>query len=302
MTKLSLAIDIAGLRLRSPTMNAAGVLGLSKSLLQRVYNSGAGAAITKSIGPIPREGHRNPTLISVEGGALNAMGLPNPGIDYFSDEIKKLDFPVVASFFGGTFEDFRKVAMNLSETNVSALELNCSCPNVEEEMGMLASDEENVERVTRDVKRVTNLPVFVKLSPAVTDIVSIAKAAEDGGADAITATNTLKGIAIDIGFKRPILSNVTGGLSGPALKPVSLRCVWDIYQEVDIPLIGCGGVSTWKDAVEYILAGATAVEIGTSIMNRGFPVFREVAEGIRGYMGSNNYRTIEDFRGIAHGK
>lgn len=302
MTKLSLAIDIAGLRLRSPTMNAAGVLGLSKSLLQRVYNAGAGAAITKSIGPSPREGHRNPTLISVEGGALNAMGLPNPGIDYFSDEIKKLDFPVVASFFGGTFEDFRKVAMNLSETNVSALELNCSCPNVEEEMGMLASDEENVERVTRDVKRVTNLPVFVKLSPAVTDIVSIAKAAEDGGADAITATNTLKGIAIDIGFKRPILSNVTGGLSGPALKPVSLRCVWDIYQEVDIPLIGCGGVSTWKDAIEYILAGATAVEIGTSIMNRGFPVFREVAEGIRGYMASNNYRTIEDFRGIAHGK
>ncbi|MFP3952402.1 MAG: dihydroorotate dehydrogenase [Candidatus Bathyarchaeia archaeon] len=300
MTKLSLAVDIAGLELRSPTMNAAGVLGLSRSLLRRVYNADAGAAVTKSIGPLPREGHKNPTLIKVEGGALNAMGLPNPGVDYFSDEIRDLDFPVVASFFGGSFEEFRTVAEKLSETEISALELNCSCPNVAEEMGMLAADEDNVEQVTREVKGATHLPVFVKLSPSVTDVVTIAQAAKRGGADAITATNTLKGISIDTDFKRPVLSNVTGGLSGPALKPVSLRCVWEISEEMDIPIIGCGGISTWRDAVEYILAGAVAVEIGTAIMTKGFSVFHEVAEGMRGYMERNDYRNIEDFRGVAH--
>jgi len=250
MSQLSLAVDLAGLRLRNPVMNAAGVLGISSRLLRRVYEGGAGAVVTKSLGPVPRSGHRNPTLVSVEGGVLNAMGLPNPGADYFIDAIRELKrdgVPVVASFFGASIEEFREVAGVLSDAGADALELNCSCPNVEEEMGMLGGDPVNTERVTAAVKEAAKPPVFVKLSPNVTDIAGIARAAERGGADAITAVNTLKGMAVDVDLRRPILTNVTGGLSGPALKPVALRCVWEIVGAVDIPVIGCGGVSYWRD-------------------------------------------------------
>ncbi len=303
MSKLSLAVDLSGLRLRNPTMNAAGVLGMSSSLLNRVYEAGAGAVVTKSVGPHPRTGHLNPTLVQVEAGILNAMGLPNPGVDYFVDEIRELKergVPVVASFFGGTVEEFTEVARLLSEADVDALELNASCPNVAEELGMLASDACNVEEVTASVKEVVDSPVFVKLSPNVTDIAEIARAAERGGADAITAVNTLKGIAVDIEFRRPVLKNVTGGLSGPALKPVALRCVWEIAEAVDVPVIGCGGVEGWRDAVEFLLCGASAVEMGTSIMTRGMGVFREVTEGLERYLEANGFSRVEEVVGLAH--
>jgi dihydroorotate dehydrogenase (NAD+) catalytic subunit len=180
------------------------------------------------------------------------------------------------------------------------LELNASCPNVAEEMGMLAADAENVEKVTAAVKQETNKPVFVKLSPNVTNIKSIAKAAEWGGADGITAVNTLKGIAIDINWRRPILTNITGGLSGPPVKPVALRCVYEISQAVEIPIIGSGGVTTWKDAVEYILAGASAVEIGTAVMTEGMGVYSKVAEGVREYLQENGFSCVKDIIGLAH--
>jgi dihydroorotate dehydrogenase (NAD+) catalytic subunit len=304
MSQLSLAVDLAGLRLRNPVMNAAGVLGISSRLLRRVYEGGAGAVVTKSLGPVPRSGHRNPTLVSVEGGVLNAMGLPNPGADYFIDAIRELKrdgVPVVASFFGASIEEFREVAGVLSDAGADALELNCSCPNVEEEMGMLGGDPVNTERVTAAVKEAAKPPVFVKLSPNVTDMAGIARAAERGGADAITAVNTLKGMAVDVDLRRPILTNVTGGLSGPALKPVALRCVWEIVGAVDIPVIGCGGVSYWRDAVEYILCGASAVEIGTGVMERGFDVYGEVAEGIRRYLEENGFREVGEIVGLARG-
>lgn len=300
LSKLSLAIELAGLRLKTPFMNAAGVLGISAKILRRVYMAGAGAVITKSIGSTPRNGHKNPTFISFESGALNAMGLPNPGSEYFSEEVREMDFPVIASFFGSTFTDFIEVAELLTEAGASALELNCSCPNVMEEMGMLAADRQNVRDVTSAVKEATNLPVFVKLSPSVTDIVEVAKAAEEAGADAITATNTLKAIVINAELKRPVLANITGGLSGPALKPVSLRCVWEISENVDIPIIGCGGVENWRDAVEYFLAGASAVQIGTAIMTRGLSVFKELANGVTKYMDNNGFSSINDFVGLAH--
>lgn len=302
MSQLSLAVDVAGLRLRSPTMNAAGVLGISMPLLRRVYKGGAGAVVTKSLGPVPRSGHHNPTLIAVEGGALNAMGLPNPGAEYYADAISSLKgegIPVVASFFGASIDDFREVARILSDSGADALELNVSCPNVEEEMGMLGADCQNTERVTAAVKEVAGPPVFVKLSPNVTDIAEVARAAERGGADAITAVNTLKGMAVDVDFRKPVLTNVTGGLSGPALKPVALRCVWDVVGAVDIPVIGCGGVSTWRDAVEYILCGASAVEVGTAMMDRGFDVFKEINEGIAGYLESNGFKDVMEVVGLA---
>jgi len=303
LSKISLTVDVAGLGLRSPTMNASGVLGMSAPLLRRVYEAGAGAVVTKSLGPEPRAGHLNPTMVAVEGGFLNAMGLPNPGVDSFIDEIKELKeegIPVVASFFGSSVKDFERSARVLSEAGVDALEINFSCPNVEEEMGMLASDAANVERVTAAIRGATDKPVFVKLSPNVTDIVEIARAAEKGGADAITAGNTLKGMAVDIDFRRPVLANITGGLSGPAFKPVALRCVWEIAEAVHIPIIGCGGVSTWRDAVEFLLCGASAVEVGTAIKTHGFEVFRDINEGLTNYMEKNRFKSVKEVIGLAH--
>lgn len=284
-------------------MNAAGILGISSPLLKRVYEGGAGAVVTKSLGPTQRKGHSNPTLVRVDGGVLNAMGLPNPGADYFVEAISDLKaegVPVVASFFGSSIEEFKEVAEILSDAGVDALELNCSCPNVVEEMGMLGADCVNTEAVTSAVKEVADPPVFVKLSPNVTDIAEIARAAERGGADVITACNTLMGMAVNVDMLRPVLSNVTGGLSGPALKPVALRCVWEIAEAVDIPIVGCGGIANWRDAVEFMLCGATAVEIGTAVIDMGFEVFREVADGIRSYLEANGFKEVREIVGLAH--
>lgn len=303
MNKINMVTNIAGLRIRNPCMNAAGVLGMSPPLLKRVYDSGAGAVITKSLGPEPRKGHPNPTFVPLEFGALNAMGLPNPGAEYFVDEIrilKEMGIPVIASFFGGSVQEFAEVAYTLSKAGADALELNASCPNVAEELGMLAADARNIEKVTAAVRDETDLPLFVKLSPNVTNIKTIAKAAEWGGADAITAVNTLMGMAIDIGFKRPILSNITGGLSGPAVKPVALRCVWEVRQAVDIPVIGCGGITNWKDAVEYLLAGASALEIGTAVMNKGMGVYGEIVKGVKQYLERNGFTDIKEVVGLGH--
>jgi dihydroorotate dehydrogenase (NAD+) catalytic subunit len=303
LTKLSLAVDLAGFHLRNPTMNAAGVLGMSPPILRRVYGSGAGAVITKSIGPEPRAGHSNPTLVATPYGVINAMGLPNPGVEYFVESIRNLKgfgVPVVASFFGGNVEEFAYVAEMLSEAGADALELNASCPNVAEELGMLASDAGNVEKVTSAVRDASKLPLFVKLSPNVTDIGEIAKAAESGGADAITAVNTLKAMTIDVNFRKPVLTNITGGLSGSAVKPVSLRCVWEVAQVVAIPVIGCGGVSTGIDAVEYLLAGASAVEVGAAVMTHGLTVYRDIVDGLASYMEENGFSNVKELVGLAH--
>ncbi len=305
MTGKGLAVEVAGFRLRSPTLNASGVLGMSALLLKRVYDSGAGAVVTKSLGPAARSGHINPTLVEVEGGLLNAMGLPNPGVEGYLDELRELKHggvPVVASFFASTIEEFRVGAEALCGAGADALELNLSCPNVGGEPGMCAADAISVERVTAAVKGVATAPVFVKLSPNVTDIVGIAVAAEKGGADAVTAVNTLKAMAIDADFRRPILTNVTGGLSGPALKPVALRCVWEIAEAVKVPIIGCGGVTNWRDAVEYMLAGASAVEIGSGIMYEGFEVYGKVNEGIEKYLKENGFDSVREVVGLAHRK
>jgi dihydroorotate dehydrogenase (NAD+) catalytic subunit len=298
-----LAVEVAGLKLRSPTMNASGVLGMSAPLLKRVYDSGAGAVVTKSLGPAARSGHINPTVIEVEGGILNAMGLPNPGIEGYLEELRELKgegVPVVASFFATTVPEFQSDAKALARAGADALELNLSCPNVGGEPGMCAADALSVERVTRSVKQVVQIPVFVKLSPNVTDIAGIAVAAEKGGADAITAVNTLKAMAIDADFRRPVLSNVTGGLSGSAIKSVALRCVWEIAEVVKVPIIGCGGVSNWRDAIEYMLAGASAVEIGTAVMNHGFEVYGKVNDGVIRYLSENGFGSVSEVVGLAH--
>lgn len=305
LTGKGLAVDLAGLKLRSPTLNASGVLGMSAPLLKRVYDSGAGAVVTKSLGPAGRPGHINPTVVEVEGGLLNALGLPNPGVEGYLDELRELkreSVPVVASFFASTLEEFQSGAKALCGAGADALELNLSCPNVGGEPGMCAADAVSVERVTSAVKKVATAPVFVKLSPNVTDIAGIAVAAERGGADAITAVNTLKAMVIDADFRRPVLTNVTGGLSGPALKSVALRCVWEIAEAVRIPIVGCGGVSNWRDAVEYMLAGASAVEIGTAVMDHGLEVYGKVNEGVSKYLMENGFGSVSEVVGLAHRK
>jgi dihydroorotate dehydrogenase (NAD+) catalytic subunit len=297
------ATVIAGLNLANPTILAAGILGLTGSALKAVVDAGAGAVVTKSVGLKPRSGYPNPTVVPVACGLLNAMGLPNPGIHHFGEEIglaKETGVPVIVSIYGFSPEEFAKVAEVAADLNADALELNVSCPHVKKTGGEIGSDPELVAEVVQKVKNRVDTPVFVKLTPNVVDICVVAKAAVEAGADAITAINTLRAMAVEIETKRPVLANKIGGLSGPAIKPVALRCVYELYREVDVPIIGCGGITTWQDAVEFILAGASAIQIGTAIAFKGLDVFKSVTSGIESYLRKNKTTSITKIVGLAH--
>jgi dihydroorotate dehydrogenase (NAD+) catalytic subunit len=251
-----LATEIAGLKLANPTMLAAGILGLTGSSLRSIVEAGAGAVVTKSLGLKQREGYPNPTVVQVDCGLLNAMGLPNPGVRHFGEEIKEVKetgVPVIVSIYAFSSEEFAKAAEVAVGVGADALELNVSCPHVEKTGAEIGSDPELVTKVVRKVKNKVDKPVFVKLTPNVANIVEVAKAAVEAGADAITAINTVRGMAIEIETTRPLLANKIGGLSGPAIKPIAVRCVYEIYREVDVPVIGCGGITDWRDAVEQLL-------------------------------------------------
>ena len=263
-----LATQIADLKIVNPTMLAAGILGYTGLSMKRVIESGAGAVVTKSMGLEPRTGYGNPTVVQTDCGLLNAMGLPNPGISHFNEEMKelnKLKAQTIFSIYGFSPENFAEVAKIAVEIGAAAVELNVSCPHVKKAGAQVGSDPYLLMEIVKEVKRQIEKPVIVKLTPNVTDITEIAKAAQKAGADAICAINTVKAMAIDLETCKPILANKYGGLSGPAIKPIGVRCVYDIYSSVDIPIIGCGGISNWQDAIEYILAGACALQIGTAI-------------------------------------
>ena len=299
---VDLTVDVGGLKLRNPVMLAAGILGMSHETLRRVYESGAGAVVTKSIGLEPRAGFSNPTVVGVDCGLINAMGLPNPGAKEFRGEIEKLKGEgvcVIASVYGFTTEEYVEVAKILSEAGADAIELNCSCPHVSK-VGLIGQNPELVREVTEAVKDAVSVPVYVKLTPNVTDIASVAKAAEEAGADAVTAINTVKALAIDIELQRPILSATFGGLSGPAIKPIALRAVYEIYKAIEIPVIGVGGIKNWRDAIEFHLAGATATQIGTAIYLKGTRVFKEITEGIKRYLKRKGYKSIKEIIGKAN--
>ncbi len=294
-------INLTGLRLANPTILAAGILGSTGASLKRIAGLGAGAVVTKSIGPRPCTGYPNPTMVKIDGGFLNAMGLPNPSYQEFKGELasikpalQSLGVPVIASIYGSTPEEFAEVASGLP---ADAFELNVSCPHAGG-LTEIGTRTELVEEVCRAVKRKVEAPVWVKLTPNVTDIVEIGRSAERGGADAVVAINTLRGMAIDIESGFPILGNRFGGLSGPPIKPVAVKAVYDLYSALEIPVIGVGGISNWKDAIEFIMAGASAVEIGSAVYH-SLQVFREIAEGVRKYLETRNL-TLEDIRGIAH--
>jgi len=284
-------------------MLAAGILGYTGLSMKHVIDAGAGAVITKSMGIEPRTGYPNPTVVQTDCGLLNAMGLPNPGINNFKGEMKelqKLEAPTIFSLYGFSVEDFAKVAQAAVEIGAAAIELNVSCPHVKKAGAQIGSDPTVLTKIVKKVKKQVNTPIFVKLTPNVTDISEIAKASQKAGADAITAINTVKAMAIDVETGRPILSNKFGGLSGPAIKPIAIRCVYDVYSSVDIPVIGCGGITCWQDAVEFMLAGASAVQIGTAIAFKDLNVFSSVNKGIQAYLERRGFNNIKEIVGLAH--
>jgi len=301
-----LTVEIAGLRLSNPTMLAAGILGLSAVSLREAINQGAGAVVSKSVGLKPRSGYSNPAVAQVEGcGLLNAMGLPNSGAGHFAEEIYELKrdglrAPVIASVFGFTAEEFAEASRILAKAGADAIELNVSCPHVKKTGSEIGQSPRLVSEVVRKAKCAIANPVFIKLTPNVTDIVEVAEAAVEAGADAIVAINTARAMAIDIETAYPILANRIGGLSGPALKPIAVRCVYEIYEAVDVPVIGCGGIATWQDAVEFMLAGASAVQIGTAIASQGLGVFRSVSKGVDTYVREKGFRSVKEIVGLSH--
>jgi dihydroorotate dehydrogenase (NAD+) catalytic subunit len=300
-----LSISFAGLTLANPTMLASGILGYSSESLNRIAKGGAGAVVTKSVGTTPRVGYPNPTIVQAESGLINAMGLPNPGIDVFVEEIKYaktiLRVPVIVSVFGYSAEEYAAVAKKATAAGADAVELNVSCPHVKQTGAEIGQNPKTLQEVVEQVKAAINKPLIVKLSPNVADITQFAQAAVEAGADALTAVNTLKAIAIDTETMLPILSNVKGGLSGAAIKPVALRCVYDIHEQFDIPIIGCGGITNWRDAVEFMLAGACAVQIGSAVA-ANIEVFQAVSKGVEVYLRRKHYGSVKEIVGLAHRK
>lgn len=299
-----LRVDLSGIHMRNPTMLASGVLGSSAPMLMRVFDEGAGAVVSKSVGLKPRAGYPNPTIVETDCGFVNAMGLPNPGAEKFAEEVrmaKRAGVELIASVFGFTTEEYVRTSAVMEEAGADAVELNLSCPHVVGTGTEIGSQPDLVTEVVRQVKDATSVPIFAKIGASYPRVRELGSAIEKGGADGITAINTVKAAVIDINTRKPILANVFGGLSGPAIRPLATRCVYELYDGVSIPIIGVGGIVEWKDAVEFILAGATAVQIGTGIAKRGLSIFREITEGIERYLIENGFESIEDLRGLAHG-
>jgi dihydroorotate dehydrogenase (NAD+) catalytic subunit len=298
-----LEVDICGIHLKNPTILAAGILDETGKSMVEVAKAGAGAIVTKSVGREPRDGHPNPSIVELHDGLLNAMGLPNPGIDYFVDEIKvakKGGVPIIGSVFGGTEDEIAGLAAQMSRSGVDAVELNLSCPHAKGYGAELGSTPDIVETVCRKSKKGVSVPLFAKLTPNTSDIAALATAAERGGADGIVAINTVKGMAIQPQARMPILANRTGGLSGPAIRPIGVRCVYEIYEVVRIPVIGVGGITSGMDALEYIMAGASAVQIGTAVWSEGLAVFSKISREILRFMVENGIESVPEMVGVAH--
>jgi len=298
-----LEVELAGLRLRNPTMLASGVLGLSAGLAKRVEEAGAGAFTTKTVTREPRRGYPNPTFVVLEHGYLNAVGLANPGIDYFCRELRemrqRLSIPIILSAGGGSAEELVEVAKRGVECGAQAVELNVSCPHVSGMGVELGHRAEEVASAVGEIKRL-GVPVFVKLSVH-HDYIRLAEACLDAGASGFTAINTVRGMAIDIYARKPVLSNVYGGYSGRAIKPIAVRVVYELYEAFpDAPIIGVGGVDGWEAALEFILAGASAVGVGSEIARKDLGLFKEILEGLEEYMEREGFNSIEELVGLAH--
>ena len=300
---VDLSTTIKTLYLENPTMLASGIMDEDAGSMKRMLQSGAAAVVTKSIGMKPRTGHSNPSFVELECGILNAMGLPNPGIHEYQKEIAELKETkgvIIGSIFGSNNEEFKQLALKMQDAGVHALELNVSCPHAEGYGLEIGQDPTLVKSIVRSVKKQVSIPVFVKLSANVNDIIQIAQAAEEGLADGIVAINTLKAMSINLDIAKPILSHKTGGYSGKAIKPIGIRSVFEIYEHTTLPIIGVGGVTTGEDAIEYFMAGASAVQIGTALYSRGIDVFQKICNEIEQWMKEHGYSNIKELIGAAH--
>ena len=294
--------------MRNPIVLASGILGTSATVLERVARSGAGAVTAKSCGPEPRAGHPNPIVVEWGHGLLNAVGLSNPGaaeeavmLRAARARLDSLGVPLIASIFAGTVADYENVARAVAVSRPQLIEVNISCPNVVDEFGTpFAASAEMAAAVTEAAKRgADGIPISVKLAPNVPAIGRIAAAVVEAGADAITAINTMPGLVIDADAGRPVLSNRVGGISGPALKPIALRCVAEIARAVRVPIIGTGGVMSGRDAAEMLMAGATAVGVGAAVWYRGPEALGEIAAELAEFMAERGYKTLGELRGVA---
>jgi dihydroorotate dehydrogenase (NAD+) catalytic subunit len=282
-------------------MLASGILGISLDVFNRLYRSGAGAVVSKSLSTEPWDGYPNPTIFGVSGGGwINAVGLSNPGAPNFAKMIESnKDVPIIISLVGSIPEDFAIMIQQFKNSKVTAYELNLSCPHVAKVGLEVGDDPELVKKIVSTAKNSTDVPVIAKVGLGTTHYLNTVKAAIDSGIDAITAINTIRAIAIDVETQRPILSNKFGGLSGTPIKPIALRGVYEISSKYDIPIIGCGGISTWDDAVEFILAGASAIQLGSAIGDNWIHVFNDINHGILQYMKRKGYSKIDEMIGLA---
>jgi dihydroorotate dehydrogenase (NAD+) catalytic subunit len=299
-----LMVRIGKLKLPNPTVLASGVLCNGSLLKRAAIEGGAGAVVTKSLTKEKREGYPTPVIVGVKEGLVNAVGLANQGYE----EFLSLDLPlakegkvcVIVSVAGGRVEEFEEICTRAEEAGADAVELNLSCPHVRKHGIEMGGDPEIVRRLVRGVKGALEIPVHVKLglSDRLNDS---AIAAQNAGADAIVVINTIKAMTIDVHARKPVLSNVYGGLSGPAIHPIALRCVYELYPQLSIPIVGCGGVKDWQTAVDFMLAGAKAVQIGSAVATKGIGMFKEVTKGIECYLDSHGFKNVEEIIGSAHG-
>ncbi|MFH1511050.1 MAG: dihydroorotate dehydrogenase [Candidatus Woesearchaeota archaeon] len=300
-----ISTKLCSLSLKNPLILASGILGVTKASLCNVVQNGAGAVTIKSVSKEERKGHNSPIIVTYEAGMLNAVGYSNPGLECAKNEfkdLKEVGVPVIASIIGSTADDFSYMAKHFLSKEFSAVELPLSCPHTPG-FGILAGQGtvEATREITRAVKRNTRLPVFVKLSPNIQEIGNIAVAAQNAGADAVTVGNTLgPGMVIDITTRKPVLDFKFGGISGPALRPIAVRCVYDVFEAVRIPVIGVGGVMTGRDAIEMIMAGASAVGIGSAVYYRGIDVFKKIAAEMEQFMDEQGYSSIKEIVGVSH--
>jgi len=302
MSVEAINVKMGSLQLANPTVLASGVHGSSLTKVLDALKFGAGGAVTKSIGPEPREGYPEPTLVEVEAGMVNAAGLPNPGAARFSEELASLrgkGLPVFVSIFGGDEKQFGRVAKILDDNDFIAFELNLSCPHVAGVGTEIGHYPEEVSKVVKAVKATTKKPVFAKLSPNTERLLEVARAAVDAGVDGLTAINTVRSFPIDAETGKPMLSNGFGGLSGGAIRPIALRCVYELSRDFDVPIMGCGGVSTWEHAVQFFLAGADVVQVGTATVKK-FAIFNDINVGILEYLERKGTRKLGDIVGAAH--
>ncbi len=297
----NLHVEIGGVKFKNPVMTASGTFGYGKEFEPFVNQHRLGGVIVKGISLEPRRGNPPPRIVETPCGMLNAIGLENVGLERFISEkvpyLQALDTKVIVNILGDSLDDYKNLTAKLQGVDgIAAIEVNISCPNVKKGGVAFGTDPEMAKNVTKAVCAESDLPVIVKLSPNVTDITAIAKAVESGGAQAVSLINTLLGMAIDIQSRKPKLANVVGGLSGPAIKPVALRMVWQVAQAVEIPIIGIGGISCADDAIEFLLAGATAIEVGTAnFTNPG--ATEEIVQGIREYLAQHKLAKVQDIIG-----